>query len=122
MTYSVDSFIVDGNDDIAYVTWKYTTANGSITHTDKLDSPVSTFDVSQVTTETLATWVEDQTGHTTQELEDEIDIRKANRDYVAGLTRYEVGETNTYVSVEDPANGDVFGGMLQSVLRPDGAL
>ena len=96
MTFSVNCFVADANDDIVSVDWVYTNADGAISNTHVLATPAGDFSLAEVTQATLINWIEDQLQNTAAEFDAAIANAKTQAEYQAGFKKYEREADNTY--------------------------
>ena len=103
MTFSINGFVADANDDIVSVDWVYSNDDGAVSNTHVLATPAGDFALAEVTQATLVSWVEDQLQNTAAEFDAAIANAKAQAEYQAGFKTYTREEDNTYAVVADPA-------------------
>ena len=96
MSFSVNCFVADANDDIVSVDWVYTNADGAISNTHVLATPAGDLAVAEVSQATLVSWVEDQLQNTAAEFDTAIANAKTQAEYQAGFKKYEREADNTY--------------------------
>ena len=101
MTFSVNCFVADPNDDIRSLDWSYSNADGVYSDTHMLATPAGDFSLSEVTQTTLVSWLEDQLEYVAAELDEFIASAKARAEYNASLKKYELEADNTYAVLAD---------------------
>ena len=108
MTFSVNCFVADANDNILSIDWAYSNADGTVSNTHVLATPAGDFSLAEVTQTTLVGWLEDQLQNTAAEFDAAIANAKAQAEYQAGFKKYEREDDNTYaipvVEVEGEAS------------------
>ena len=103
MSFSVNCFVADANDDIVSVDWVYTNADGAISNTHVLATPAGDFSLAEVTQATLVGWIEDQLENTAAEFDTAIADAKTRVEYQSGFKKYEREADNTYaIPAVDP--------------------
>tara|TARA_B100001094_G_scaffold325011_1_gene378605 strand:- start:445 stop:762 length:318 start_codon:yes stop_codon:yes gene_type:complete len=98
MSFTINSFKADSNDDIVSVDWEYSNADGNISNTHILATPAGDFSLSEVTMITLIGWLQAQLGNTAAEFDAYLAERKATQDYQDSLTCYSRTSINKYAA------------------------
>lgn len=96
MPYSISQMVVDGNQNVIALDWKYSNPDGSLGNQHKLLEPYGSTKLAAVTEEVAVGWLEEQLQNTTEQFEAAIAKRKAADDYAQTLVPYTNTGTGTF--------------------------
>lgn len=91
MPYSISELIVDANQNVVALDWKYSNPDGTLSNQHKLLEPYGSTKLAAVTEEVAISWLEEQLQNTPEQFDAAIAKRKAEADYAQTLVPY----TNT---------------------------
>ena len=88
MPYSISELIVDGEQNVVALDWKYSNPDGTLGNQHKLLEPYGSTKLAAVTEEVAISWLEEQLQNTPEQFDAAIAKRKAEADYAQTLVPY----------------------------------
>lgn len=88
MPYSISELIVDGEQNVVALDWKYSNPEGTLGNQHKLLEPYGSTKLAAVTEEVAVGWLEEQIQNTSAQFDAELAKRKAAAEYDKTLVPY----------------------------------
>jgi len=88
MPFSISELIVDANQNVVALDWKYSNPDGTLSNQHKLLEPYGDTKLAAVTEEVAVSWLEEQLQNTPEQFDAAIAKRKADSEYAQTLVPY----------------------------------
>jgi hypothetical protein len=88
MTFSVSELIVDSDQNVTALLWRYTNSDGSLGGTWTLEKPYGSTPLANVTEAKSVDWLKEQLPNTTEQFDEQLAASKAEAAYEETLIPY----------------------------------
>ena len=88
MPFSISELIVDANQNVVALDWKYSNPDGTLSNQHKLLEPYGDTKLAAVTEQVAISWLEEQLQNTPEQFDAAIAKRKADSEYAQTLVPY----------------------------------